>query len=117
VSDIGEAVANILSSPTSHVGQTYVLSGRAYCNAEVAAALSKSLGRDIEYVQIPYDAAFESFVGAGWPAWQVKGLLEIFRACDAGEFVYDDSVLARVLGRPPLTIEEWVESVKAGFTA
>jgi hypothetical protein len=82
---------------------------------QLAAALSASTGKTVEYVQLPYDAVRASFIEKGWPAWQVGGLLELFRAVDAGAYGYGLGDYATITGKEPTTVAEFVEAVKGGF--
>jgi uncharacterized protein YbjT (DUF2867 family) len=71
VQDVGDAAAAILANPAAHAFRTYSLSGPLYSHGELAATLSTALGRTIDYVQVPYEAAKKSFMDKGWPEWQV----------------------------------------------
>jgi uncharacterized protein YbjT (DUF2867 family) len=117
VQDIGDAAAVILSNPAAYAFRTYNLSGPDYTNAELAAALTTALGRPIDYVQVPYEAAKKSFVDKGWPEWQVGGLLELFRMMDAGAYGYSTDDFTTITGRAPTSVQAWVEAVKGGFAA
>ena len=71
VDETARSAVAILTNNAPFVGQTLDLTGPAYSNAELAAALTASLGKPVTYVQVPYDAALASFVSSGWPEWQV----------------------------------------------
>jgi uncharacterized protein YbjT (DUF2867 family) len=115
--DVGDAAAVILSNPAPHAFRTYNLSGPHYTNAELAAALTTALGRPIDYVQVPYEAAKKSFVDKGWPEWQAGGVMELLRMVDAGAYGYSTDDFTTITGRAPTSVQAWVEAVKGGFAA
>ena len=114
VSDVAACVTAIVADPGAHEDKTYVLTSPAYTHAELAAAFSASLGKPVEYVQVPDEAAKKSFMDIGMPEWQAGGVLELYAIINAGRGVYDSDIKA-ITGADPLTIEAWVESVKGGF--
>jgi uncharacterized protein YbjT (DUF2867 family) len=117
VQDAAAAATAILTNPSAHVGKTYNIVGPAYTHAQLAASLSSSVGKSVEYVQVPYEAASASFLEKGWPAWQVAGLVELFRAIDADTYSYPQGDFTAITGKAPTSIEQWVEQSKAGFGA
>lgn len=114
VQDVADSAAAILTNPAPHVGKTYSIAGPSFSNADAAAAFTATLGKPVEYVQVPYDAAEASFLEKGWPAWQVKGLLELLRGVEAGEHSFPSDVKA-LTGRDATTVQQWVSAVGAGF--
>jgi uncharacterized protein YbjT (DUF2867 family) len=90
VGDVGKAAAALLlesDAVEKNGGKTYsITSPVAYSSKELVAAFSKSLHKEIQLVTVPYEAAKASFVGAGWPEWQVEGLLELFKFTDDAVF-------------------------------
>ena len=82
---------------------------------QLAAALSASTGKTVEYVQLPYDAVRASFIEKGWPAWQVGGLLELFRAVDAGAYGFGGADFKTITGKDPVTVTQYAQAIKGGF--
>lgn len=80
VQDAADAAATILSNPNPHKGKTYNITGPAYSHADLSSAFTTALGKTVEYVQVPYDAARSSFIEKGWPAWQVCAVMTL--CCD-----------------------------------
>lgn len=115
VQDAGEAAALILLNPSTHAGKTYTLSAPLMSKTEMAAALSKTMGRPVEFQQISYDAEEKYLLGLGWPAWQVSGIMEMFRAMNEGKYVFPDTDLRKLLDREPANIQAWVTANKAAF--
>ena len=118
VEDAGVAAAVVLADPAKHAGKTYhILSDRQTHN-DLAQAFSKSLGKEIKYVRVPYDAAKQSFLGAGYPAWQVEGLLELLRLFDNGApetNIADLSDYEAITGEKSTTYTEWIAKYAPGF--
>jgi uncharacterized protein YbjT (DUF2867 family) len=117
VSDIGDAFASILANPGPHAGKTYTLTSSPVSHAQIAAAFGKVTGKQVDYVQVPYDAAKQSFVGAGWPEWQADGLLELFKLFDAGSAATNNPTgdVKALTGKDPISTEQWVAQVGAAF--
>jgi uncharacterized protein YbjT (DUF2867 family) len=117
VQDVGEAVATIMASPLKHAGKVYSLTTRPYSNEELARAFSQATGRQIEYVQIPFDQAKKSFLDKGYPSWQVDGMLELYRNIEdknpVTNQVSDD--FKYITGHEPMTIEQWCMQNAAAF--
>jgi uncharacterized protein YbjT (DUF2867 family) len=53
-------------------------------HADIAAALTSALGRDITFVDVPSEAFAESLQGI-LPPWQIQGLLEDYAHYRRGE--------------------------------
>jgi uncharacterized protein YbjT (DUF2867 family) len=117
VSDIGIAFGTVLTNPSAHVNKTYIINAAATTNAATAAAFSKATGKQVDYVQVPYEAAKQSFIGAGWPEWQVIGLLDLFNLFDADSRVtHNDSTdFKAITGKDPVSTEQWIAQVGAAF--
>ena len=115
VEDAGEAGAVIVANPAKHVGKTYTIAGPLYSHADLAAAFTASTGKPVQYVQVPYAAAEASFLEKGWPAWQVTGLLQLFKQVDAGAYGFADEDFTAITGKAAKGVTQWVDSVKLGF--
>jgi uncharacterized protein YbjT (DUF2867 family) len=67
--DVIETATKVLTTE-GHAGQTYVLTGPAqYSFHDVASGLSKALGKEVRYVNVPMPAAREAMIGVGMPEW------------------------------------------------
>lgn len=71
IKDIADAAAAILANPTAHIGKTYNITSAPYTHAQLAAAFTASLGKPVTYIHVPYEGAKASFIGKGFPEWQV----------------------------------------------
>ncbi len=120
VGDAGKAGAVILADPSKHTNKTYTLVSDRYTFKDVAAAFSASLGREIKYVRVPYDAAKQSFLGIGFPEWQVDGLLELFHFVDSDSPLTNHADLSqfeKITGEKPIDLKTWVSQVAGAFQA
>eukprot|EP01012_Entosiphon_sulcatum_P067042 TRINITY_DN9654_c0_g1_i1.p1 TRINITY_DN9654_c0_g1~~TRINITY_DN9654_c0_g1_i1.p1 ORF type:complete len:1004 (+),score=206.33 TRINITY_DN9654_c0_g1_i1:30-3014(+) len=119
VRDIANAAAHILLERTKrHFNKTYRLNGIPYSNSDLAAAFSAALGRKIEYVQVPYEAAKQAMLAAGYlQDWQVDGVIELLRLQDEGHPLACEGSpdYQEVTGSDPTNIADWVQSVATAF--
>jgi len=115
VEDIGAVAAKALTE-SGHVGQAYTLTGpAALSDDDVAARLSAVLGREITHVQVPLDATRQAMLGAGYPAWNVDGLSELFALYETGVAAGVSPDIARVLGRPARSFDDFAHDHRAAF--
>jgi len=117
VRDVGAAAAKTLTSPDAHAGKTYELDGpEAVDYAEVAERISRVTGRSVRYLNIPEEAQRKAMLEMGLPEWQVTALLDLqqyYSVLGKGGEVND--VLARLLGRAPNTLEQFLLEFKDSF--
>jgi uncharacterized protein YbjT (DUF2867 family) len=109
------AVAAVVLTTEGHEGQTYELTGpEAITYEHVAEELSAAIGRPIEFVDVPEEAARQGFVEAGMPDWLVEHLIGVFKIIreDALEQTIDS---VRILtAREPRSFAEFARE-HAGF--
>jgi len=118
VSDIGKAAADILASPEKHANTMYKLVSPAYCLNDLADAFTSNLDKTVTVTTVPYDAAKESFLGFGFPEWQVDGMLELFHYIDEDSAVTNEkniNDLETITGEKATTVQEWAKQVAPGF--
>lgn len=114
--DIAEAAAVALRG--GHEGKAYDLSGPAALTyAEVAEALSRSLGRTVHYVPISGEKWRTDMVGYGMPGSVADSLLDLYNYYVSGGSSATDPALAMLLGRPGRSISEFVREHAAVFQA
>jgi len=108
--DIGEVAAVALTEP-GHAGQAYTLTGpEALSDDDVAARLTAALGVAVRHVQVPIEAARESFLTNGYPEWNADGLLELFAFYETGGAAGVSNDIERVLGRPARSIDDFARA-------
>src|SRR5208282_6251191 len=66
--DVAAVAAQIITSPAAHAGKTYWLTGpELLSNYDVAAVLSKLLGRTITYRELTVEENQDAMIRAGVP--------------------------------------------------
>ena len=114
--DISAAVAKALISPKDHSGQVYELNGpQAVTQSELAAKISQACGRPVKFVDIPEEAQRKAMLEQGMPEWQVDALLGLQRYYTGGQGGEVTNVLPSVLGRPPITLDQFLAEFKDSF--
>lgn len=117
--DIAAVAAEALLHPEVHAGHKYFLTGsEAVGLADVAAALTDLIGRRVTYRPISMDEARARMGARGTPPDQVEATLAIAAYQKAGgpTSTVSDKV-ARILGRPPRTIRDFVQDHADQFGA
>jgi hypothetical protein len=80
------AVAAAALTQDGHEGKTYDLTGpEALTHGDMAEKLSKAVGREIQYVDVPEEAMMGALLSVGLPHWQVDGLIEDYAHYRRGE--------------------------------
>lgn len=118
VADAAKAAAVVLADPSKHANKTYDINSDRHTFGDAAAAFSEALGKEVKYVQVPYDAAKEAFMKMGFPEWQVDGILELYRLIDSGSPVTnlpDISNFTTLTGEKPTDLKTWVSQVAGAF--
>ena len=118
VDDAGKAGAVILANYTKHFNTTYTVNSDRYTHDDLAKTFSEALGRDINYVQIPYEAAKQAFLKIGFEEWRVDAILELLKLMDndSTDTNYPDlSVYKTLTGEEPTSIKSWVSKYAEAF--
>jgi uncharacterized protein YbjT (DUF2867 family) len=114
--DIAAAAVMTLTTP-GHEGEVYVLTGPKLLSfAEMMEKLSFAIGRPFEHVDLTSTEAHKRLMAAGIPPVVAESLLGHFAAIKAGR-AYVTSTLARLLGRPPRSFDDWVRDNTAPLSA
>ena len=99
-----------------HEGQIYELTGPdAISNGEAAHILSEVTGKQVEFVDVPGDAARKNMVEHGTPDWMADAMMELYDVYKAGysNQVFD-SVQA-VTDKKPHTFRQFAQDYKECF--
>ncbi|XP_065830249.1 NAD(P)H azoreductase-like [Oscarella lobularis] len=119
VSDAGSAATAILADPTKHEGKTYTVASDGFTHAELASAFSEALGKEVKYVQVPYEAAKEAILKMGILEWQGKGLVELYETINAGHpaLCSKDHLVdyEKITGQKATSMKEWLKQVAGAF--
>lgn len=115
VRDIAAVAAKALRGG-DHDGKTYELNGpEALTCAEVAEKISRHARIAARYVDIPAEAQRKAMMDQGMPEWQVTALLELQEYYTGGKGGTLDGVLEGLLGRPPITMDQFLEEFAGEF--
>ena len=118
VDDAGKACAALLANYTEHFNTTYIISSDRYSYNDLAKTFSESLGREIKYVQIPYEGAKQAFLKLGFQEWRANGCLETIKLINNDSTVtkYSDlSIYKTLTGEEPTSIKSWVSKYAEAF--
>jgi uncharacterized protein YbjT (DUF2867 family) len=115
VRDIAEVAVAALTE-SGHAGKIYELTGpQALTHAEMAAHLSKALGRPVAFVDIPPEAMRDTLLSVGFPVWQADGLLEEYALYRRGEAAAVTSGVRDAIGEAPRSFEAFARDYAAMF--
>jgi uncharacterized protein YbjT (DUF2867 family) len=115
--DVAAVAAEIAASPAVHAGKTYWLSGpELVSNYDVAAVLSRLLGRTITYRELTFEQNKEAMIRAGVPEPIAEMNAQAFSLTADGdaEWVTDD--VPSLLGRPALSFGQFAADHAGAFS-
>jgi uncharacterized protein YbjT (DUF2867 family) len=138
--DQGRVIAGILQDPGAHKGAIYPLYGPVeYTYAEIAQILGRVLDKNVEYKQISFDA-FLAMLKSSRPhppkgassrnlygdmggnpsdgsgdSFTVQHLKEVAIDHQNGIFAGTNDLVEKLSGRPPMTLEAFIEKHKSAF--
>ena len=109
--DIARVVVALLEDPEPHLGETYVVTGpEALSQYDIAEVFAKTLGKPVEYVDLPVDEWQEAAVAAGLPAFVAKHLGHAADDHRAGRFDHVTDTVREITGRPAQSFEDFVRA-------
>jgi uncharacterized protein YbjT (DUF2867 family) len=113
VRDIAAVAVKALTEP-GHEGKAYALNGpEALSYDDVAAELSKALGRDISHVSIPPADLKSAMLADGMPEILADRLMDLERYYREGKADRNTSDLKQVTGRDPRTFADYARETAA----
>jgi hypothetical protein len=83
--------------------------------ANVAEKISEHAGIAARYADLPVGALRKAMLDQGMPEWQVTALLELQEYYTGGKGGTLDGVLEGLLGRPPITMDQFLEESAGEF--
>jgi len=112
--DIADVAVKVLTED-GHEGKSYNLTGPASISfGDVAASLSKVLGKQVDYVNVPLEAAREGMIGMGMSEWFADAMVEVFQTLRRyGDFTTPD--VENVTGHPARSYETFVRDFAQVF--
>ena len=111
------AVATLVLTTEGHSRLVYDLTGsEAITYGELAARLGTKLGRGVQYVDVPDDAAYQSMVHMGMTPWFAHSILTLFHLFKAnGTTAVPVGTIARLTGRQPRMLSAFLTERLADF--
>ncbi len=107
--DIGRCAYGIFKKGPSAVGQKFGIAGGVLSGAEMAAKMGKAIGRDIAFVNVPFDV----YRGLGFPGAEDLGNMFQFQAILGDAFMKSRSPeVARELNPALLSFDAWLAANK-----
>lgn len=105
--DVATAAAVVLTT-SGHEGKTYELSGPAAITYEqVAADVSASVGRQIQFVAVPDEAARQGLLEAGMPIWFADAFVSLFELLRKGQAENATDGVRALTGREPRSFAQF----------
>ena len=115
IRDIADVSAVILTEE-GHEGKTYTPTGpKSISLSDVAAAFSSALDKEVNYIDVPMEAADESLSGMGFPDWNKDAYLEYFKAYSEGWGDYTTNDVEDITGNPARSIETFAKDFAQVF--
>jgi len=112
--DIGESVAELLTNQ-ERAGREYFLAGPAITMGDVVKGISDAVGKEIEYVQVPPEAARGAMEEKGMPDWLIAHMGAMMGICGRGDMADESDWVQQLTGHAPRTLREWLGGAKAAF--
>ena len=81
----------------------------------MAAGLSKALGKEVIYVDVPLETAREAMVGMGLPEWLVDALGEYTTAFSEGYADFTTNDVEEITGHPARSYETFARDFSQAF--
>ena len=115
VRDIVDVAAKVLTE-AGHEGKTYDLTGPESISAhDIAAGLSKALGKEVKYVDVPLEAAREAMLGMGMTEWLADANNEYFSALSEGLGDFTTNYVEEITGHPARSYETFARDFAQAF--
>jgi len=114
--DVAEVVAHLLAGdPPEHVGHVYQLTGAASRDmTAIAAEFSAALGRQITYVDVPYEEWLEhDLKPVGLPPHVQQHIATMARLHKQNRYDRATNDISELLGRPPSGFDAFVRETPA----
>jgi NAD(P)H dehydrogenase (quinone) len=119
--DQGRVIAGILEDPAAHKGKIYPLFGPVeYTYEETARVLGRVLGKDVQYKQVDFEEFSRALQSSGKNAGRENSFLfqhlrEVAIDHQNGIFAGTNDLVEKLGGRPPMTLEAFIEKHRAAF--
>jgi len=113
--DIVDAAAAVLTG-IGNEGKSYILTGpEAISMHDVARIFTKVLGKDVQYVSVPGDAAVESMTSMGFPEWIARGYAELSEGFSRGFASQTTDNVEKLTNHPARSFEQFARDFSEAF--
>ena len=117
VRDIVEVAVKVLTEE-GHEGKAYTLTGPESISLhDVATGLSKAIGKQVNYANVPLEAARQGMVGMGLPEWVADAFGEYMTAFSEGYGDFTTPDVENVTGHPARSYETFARDFAQVFGA
>ncbi len=115
--DVAAVAAGIAASPAPHTGKTYWLTGPELISySDVAAVLSKLLGRPITYRELSFEHDKDAMIRAGVPEPIAEMNAQAFTMIAEGDAEWVTEDVPSLLRRPARSFEQFASDYAAAFS-
>lgn len=114
VRDTGDVAAAVLTSD-GHNGKTYFLAGILATPGDFTAALSRELGTEIPFVQVPMEGAVGAMKEQGMPDWLIHHQSTLLGFVAEGRLGAVNDYVAQLSGHAPRTFDGFVKDNAGAF--
>jgi uncharacterized protein YbjT (DUF2867 family) len=114
--DVARVIAEILSDPTQHIGQTYHLTGPVSQDIDaVAREFSAALGRTITYVDVPPEMMKGQLAAFGMPPHVISHVVTMAQLHRDNRYDRFSKDVEGLTGVPPMSVGEFVQKNAHAF--
>ena len=114
VRDTADCVVAVMTE-AGHEGKTYYLTGAVISLNDVAAELTRVLGRDVTLVTVPLEGAQAAMAKQGMPDWLIAHMSALVPFVSDGAMGGPSDWVEQLSGHAPRTIDDWLGGAKAAF--
>jgi len=112
IRDIAAVACSVLLE-NGHEGKTYTITGpESLTYAQMGAKIGAAIGKPVQHVEVPPEAARAGMLGVGMPEWIVDGLLELYAHLGAPE---PTRVTEQIAGKEPITFDQFAREHAPAF--
>jgi uncharacterized protein YbjT (DUF2867 family) len=116
VRDIAAVAVQALINDNQHKGKSYNITGpEALSYGQAAEILSRELGKEIKYVNIPDEDARKGMKDMGMDDWSANSLIDLFDITRKGYASDISSVVEELTGRKPISFPQFVKDYAQAF--
>jgi len=114
--DVGVFAAKVIEHPDRHVGKIYNPTGPESIDMAAAAeTLSRVLGKQVNYVALPQDAAQQAMLGLGLSRWFVGNVVDYGRVYSDGWGDFTTSDFKDITGQEARTFKQFATDFAPAF--